>query len=257
MLPATEIIGGNKNLASTKKSLVDKILASTKFSPQQNVGAGAEESPYCLAQQSPQQLTSPKPRWWSPTSPRRCWFPRMQSPSVTLPLTLLLWADCLQYRTGLLYRPAMQKTSKFLAPTKYRRPPKFHWFSPNYSSLYIYKLVKTKSDHHHCPLSVYALTTSKIDAIIEIHWWSLFTLQMVGGGEERGRGMLVSLSRWIGWGGGGVWANNPSVLVSTSCHNFSFGLSFAYLQAAVRPLSINIGSRWSENRYQRHQGKML
>ncbi len=135
----------------------------------------------------------------------------MQSPSVTLPLTLLSWADSLQCRTGLLYRPAMQKTSqifKFLAPTKYRRPPKFHWFLPNYSSLYICsqasckKLVKTKSDHHHCPLSVYALTSSKIDAIIEIHRWGLCTLQTEGGG--RGRGGEGELR-----GGGGV-SKKPS-----------------------------------------------
>jgi hypothetical protein len=33
--------------------------------------------------------------------------------------------------------PTMLKTSQILAPTKYQRTPKIHWFSPNYSSLYI------------------------------------------------------------------------------------------------------------------------
>ncbi len=65
-----------------------------------------------------------------------------------------------------LYRPAMQKTSQILASTKVRCPPRFHWFSPNYSSQYFcsqascQKLVKAKSNHHHCPISVFLLTTS-------------------------------------------------------------------------------------------------
>ncbi len=76
----------------------------------------------------------------------------------------------------------------------------------NYSSLYICsqasckKLVKTKSDHHHCPISVYTLTTSKIEAFIEIHRWGLCTLQRVrtlggrgGGRKGRGRACVTSL----------------------------------------------------------------
>ncbi len=171
MFASTEITGVDKILASTKssrqkKSPVNKNLASTKSSRRQkscvdknlaatNVGADTEESPYCLAQQSPQQLTSPRPCWRSLTSPRKCWFPLMQSAVLALAAPLL-WADSLPYRTGLLYRPAMQKKSQILAQTKYWCPPKFHWFSPNYTSLYICsqesckKLVKTKSDHHHC-----------------------------------------------------------------------------------------------------------
>jgi hypothetical protein len=31
------------------------------------------------------------------------------------------------------------------------------------------KMVKTKSDHHHCPISVCTLMTSKTEAVIEIH----------------------------------------------------------------------------------------
>ncbi len=181
----TEIIGVDKILAPTKfshqqNSHVDKILVLTKISPQQNVGADAEGSPNCLAWQSPQQLTSPRLCWRSLSSPRWCWSLCMQSPSVALPLNaLLLWADSLLHCTGLLYRPAMQKMSQILAPTKYWHPLKIHWFSPSYSSLYIcsqvsyQKVVKTKSDHHHCLISVHILTTSKIEAVIEIHCWGL------------------------------------------------------------------------------------
>ncbi len=69
--------------------------------------------PYCLARKSPQQLTSPRPCWRSPTSPRWCWYLRMQSSSKGLPLAApILWADSLPYRTGLLYRHAMQKMSQ-------------------------------------------------------------------------------------------------------------------------------------------------
>jgi hypothetical protein len=66
-----------------------------------------------------------------------------------------------------------EKVTNF-GTTKYWHPPKIHRFSANYSSLYIcskasyQKVVKTKSDHHHCPISVYTLMTSKIEAILEI-----------------------------------------------------------------------------------------
>jgi hypothetical protein len=96
-----------------------------------------------------------------------------------------LWADSLLYCTGLLYRPAMQKTSQILAP-------RFHWFSPNYSSLFICsqasckKLVKTKSDHHHCPIAVRILMTSKLEAVIEIHHWDLWLLKWGVGGKRGG-----------------------------------------------------------------------
>jgi hypothetical protein len=39
-----------------------------------------------------------------------------------------LWADSLPHCTGLLYRPAMQKMSQILAPTKYRRLQDFTHF---------------------------------------------------------------------------------------------------------------------------------
>jgi hypothetical protein len=104
----------------------------------------------------------------------------MQSSSVALPpAALLLWADSLPYCIGLLYWPAMLKASQILAPTKYLRPPKIHRFSPNYGSLYIssqasyQKVVKTKSDHHHCPKSVFILTTSQLEAVLEIYRYGL------------------------------------------------------------------------------------
>ena len=67
-----KILAPTEMFASTENIGVDKILAPTKFSRrqkshvdkishQQNVGACAAASPYCLARQSPQQLTSPKP----------------------------------------------------------------------------------------------------------------------------------------------------------------------------------------------------
>ncbi len=113
------------------------MLASTKYSSQQNIGVDKIfVSKKCwrrqnilfnkmlahtwkhlltvLAQQSPQQLTFPRPRWCSPTSPCSCWSLHVQSPSVLLPL---LWADSLPHCTGLLYWPAMQKTSQILAST--------------------------------------------------------------------------------------------------------------------------------------------
>jgi hypothetical protein len=66
MLASTENIGVDKMLASTKyshrqNSCADRNLTLTKISHRQNVGACAKASPYCLARQSPQQLTSPKP----------------------------------------------------------------------------------------------------------------------------------------------------------------------------------------------------
>ncbi len=210
-ISSDKILAHGKLLVSTKywyrqNTGVDKMLALKKCLRWQNVGTDAEGSPYCLVRLSPQLLTSPRPRWRSPSSPWWCGSLCMQSPSVALPLAaLLLWADSLPHCNGLLYQPAMLKTSQILAPTKYRCPPKIHWFSPNYSSLYIcshasyQKVVKTKSDHHHCPKSVYTHMTSKIEAVIEIHCYREW-----GGGEGE---------RWSACGCSyqvKVWASNPS-----------------------------------------------
>ncbi len=52
--------------------------------------------------QSPKLLTSPRPRWRSPSSPRWCWSLCMQSPSVALPLAVLfLWAESFPHCTVL------------------------------------------------------------------------------------------------------------------------------------------------------------
>ncbi len=135
MLAATKYwrqqnIGTYKILALTKywrrqNIDVNKIFESTKYWRQQNLGVdkmlahAREHFLTVLPRQSLQQLTSPRPRWCSPTSPRRCWSLHMQSPSVLLPLAaLLLWADSLPHCTSLLCRPAMQKMSQLLASTK-------------------------------------------------------------------------------------------------------------------------------------------
>jgi hypothetical protein len=185
----------------------------------------------------------------------------MQSPSVAFPLAaLLLCADSLPHCTGLLYRPAMLKTSQILAPTKYRRSPKIHWFSPNYSSLYIcsqasyQKLVKTKSDHHHCPISVHILITSKTEAITEIQRLGLWLFQwegthVEGGGRRGGGDALMFLS---GQGEGGVWVNSFPSAPGPGFHlpptTLSFNLSFAYLLAAVRPSLDKILDRDDPNK---------
>jgi hypothetical protein len=72
ILAVTEIIGGDKfprrlnsridKISAATKSRGDKISASTKSRRRQNAGADAEEAPYCFARQSPQLLTSPRPR---------------------------------------------------------------------------------------------------------------------------------------------------------------------------------------------------
>ncbi len=102
-----------------------------------------------------------------------------------------LWLPCFYgwtlSRMGLLFRPPMPKMSQIL--------PKIHWFSPNYGSLYTcsqasyQKVVKTKSDHHHCPISVYTHMTSKIEAVIEIHCYREW-----GGGGEGERWSACSCS---------------------------------------------------------------
>ena len=69
----------------------------------------------------------------------------------------LLWADSLPHCTG----PTCRNVTNIDA-----RLPRLHWFSPNFSSQYLcsqasyQKLVKAKSDHHHCPISVFLLLTS-------------------------------------------------------------------------------------------------
>jgi hypothetical protein len=136
----------------------------------------------------------------------------------------------------------MLKMSKILAPTKYQRPPKIHWFSTKYSSLYIcsqasyQKVVKTQSDHHHCPISVFTLTFSKLEAVLEIQRYGLCSIHVGGGG-----GLLFS-----SWYEEGVWAGKLA-LVFTSHYTVSPSVSLSPIsRSAGRPLSIKTGSRWSE-----------
>ncbi len=131
----------------------------------------------------------------------------MQSPSVALVLAALIYRQTLShtlpaYCTG----PPCWKRQKYWRILA----PKIHWFSPNYNSLYIWsqasykKVVKTKSDHHHCPIPVYILTTSKIEAVLQIHRWGLWLLKW-GVGSTGGEGGLLAVppstclaSRWGG-----------------------------------------------------------
>jgi len=127
---------------------------------------------------------------------------------------------------------------KILAPAK---------ISPNYSSLNIcsqvsyQKLVKTKSDHHYCPISVLILMTSKLRpsqrSNAEVSECSNGVGPMRGEGEEKGGDAQLSLACQ---GEGGVWVNKLSIcswlwIIPPPPVTFSLGLSFAFLLAAVRP----------------------
>ncbi len=48
------------------------------------------------------------------------------------------------------------------------------------------------NDHHHCPMSVFLLTTSKLQANREILRCNLCSIYMRGGGGERGRGEVAN-----------------------------------------------------------------
>jgi hypothetical protein len=132
MLASTENIGVDKMLVSTKysrrqNSCADRNLTSTKISHRQNIGACAKASPYCLARQNPQQLTSPKPHINDLLHLLESVKPSICSRQVCR----CHWSPCfygrtLSHCTSLLYLPATQKTSQILASTKYWRPPRFH-----------------------------------------------------------------------------------------------------------------------------------
>jgi hypothetical protein len=163
------------NYSRLQNIRADKILALTKYWRQHNLGFNKmlahawKHLLTVLARQSLQQLTSPRPHWCSLTSPWRCWSLNVQSPSVLLPLTiLLLWEDSLPHCTGLLYQPAMQKMSQILASTNISARRDFTNFRQTIavniseaSQASYQKLVKTKCDHHHCSVSVHIAITSK------------------------------------------------------------------------------------------------
>jgi len=79
-------IGGDKMLVLTtclhrQNFCIDKMLASPKYLRRENIGvdkmlAHARKHLFTIMPwQRLQQLTSPRPRWCSPTSPRMCWPP--------------------------------------------------------------------------------------------------------------------------------------------------------------------------------------
>ncbi len=139
----------------------DKKFASTKCWRQQNVGACAEASPYCFG---PAESAAAD---FSQTSLMFSYF----SQKVLIPPRVVdkcaIAAGRTAFMGGLspaLYRlivPARHTVNvtnigvdKISAPAK---------ILPNYSSLNLcsqasyQKLVKTKSDHHHCPISVHII----------------------------------------------------------------------------------------------------
>ena len=137
MFASTECLGW-------QNTHVDKMLASTKCRRRQNVGACAEASPYHFG---PSKSAAAD---FSQTSLMFSSCKTLCSPRAVTKCDVAAGRPA--FMGGLsLYRPAMQKTSQILASTKYRRLPRFHWFSPNYSSQYLcsqashQKLVKAKS----------------------------------------------------------------------------------------------------------------
>ncbi len=196
-------IGGERNIWRRKNSCIDKILASlkiknlalTKISRHKNFA-----STKCWRRRRRIPLL-----FWLGRVHSSWLIPDLAEDLLRLPdgvdplacsrqVWRCLWPPA--FMGGLppaLYRHIvsahMQKMSQSLAPTKYRRLLKIHWFSPNYRSLYIrsqasyQKVVKTKSDHHYCPISVHILTTSKSEAVIEIHRWGLWLLKWGVGGR--------------------------------------------------------------------------
>jgi hypothetical protein len=136
-------VGIDKMFASTKYWCrqnigVKKIFVSTKYPCQQNVGTCAEASPYCFG---PAESAAAD---FSQTSLMFYFSQKVLIPPRAVAKCAVA-AGRPAFMGGLspaLYRlivpaPQMKKTSQILALTKYRRPPRFHCFSPNYSSLYL------------------------------------------------------------------------------------------------------------------------
>ncbi len=117
-----------------------------------------------------------------------------------------LWLPCFYGQTLSRTVPACCTGPPCRKRHKFRRrqnigtlPPRFHWCLPNYCSQYLcsqasyQKLGKTKSDHHHCPISVHILTTSKSEAVIEIYCWGLWLLKCGVRAGGRGDSLLYLL----------------------------------------------------------------
>ncbi len=176
----------------------------------------------------------------------------MQSPSVMLPLgALLLWADSLPHCTGSFVPAHHAETSQILVLTKYRRPPRFHWFSPNFSSQYLcsqvsyQKLVKAKNNHHHCPKSVFLHMISTQRLSQRSAAWPLSCPKWgmgAWGGRKGGGGCAIVLitSRW----GRAMSKHAPHLFLALNPPSVTFppGLSFTFLLAACE----SFRSIWSE-----------
>jgi hypothetical protein len=151
-------IGIDKILALTKywrqqNIAVNKILLSTESTCRQKVGACVEASPYCfgLAESATADFSQALLMFSyfslkmliSPHAVTKC------AVAAGRPASLGGLSPALYRRVPA--RHAENVTN--MAPTKYRRPPIFHKFLPNYSSHYLcsqvsyQKLVKTKSNH--------------------------------------------------------------------------------------------------------------
>jgi hypothetical protein len=234
------------------------MSVSTKHMRQQNVGACAEASPYCfnpaksaVAGFSQTSSFSCSPSW-------RCCPLLMQSPSVVLLLAaLLVWTNSLLHYTGSFVPARHAETSQTLASTKYWCPPRFHWFLSNFSSQYLcsqvsfQKLVKARSNHPHCPISVFLLMISIQRPSQRSAAWPLrcpkWGMGALGGGRKGGGGRAIVFitSRW----GRAMSIHAPHLFLALNPPSVMFppGLSFAFLLAAYETFD-NIFNLYDPNK---------
>jgi hypothetical protein len=146
-----------------KKLGVDKCWHRQNMH-QQNVGACAEASSCCFG------LAKSAIAGFFQTSLMFSFLNMLSSPHAVNKCGVA--AGCPAFMGGLspalyrahLYRPAMQKHHKHWHQQNIGARQDFR-FSPNFSSQYLcsqasyQKLVQAKSNHHHCPISVFLLMT--------------------------------------------------------------------------------------------------
>ncbi len=199
-----------------------------------------------------------RPRWWSPTSPRRCWSLHMQLPSVPLPLaTLLLRADSLPHCTS----PPCKKRHKYwhwqnigarqdftdfrqtiaVTISAHRRPIKNWWkqkvvtITVQYQFLYSRPSKQRPSQRSTAEGSVHSKGTGPRGG---------------GGRKERGRGHANFLIK-VNWRGGGEGVSKQPSICLLSWFPPPLTLSLLVSLSPISrllwdPLSINAGLRWSE-----------
>ena len=93
--------------------------------------------------------------------------------------------------------PPCQKVTKYWRQQKNSRPPKFHRFSPTFSSQYLcsevsWKMVKAKDAHYNCPISGF------------LH------LTFIWRPSRRWYAGFGNCSNWRWWRGGGLSAVPPA-----------------------------------------------